>query len=707
ITATRMGGTFGSTGGDAAVRMQPMHGGVVGFVKAVAREWYDVACRAVDFEFDASIETIVAGILSELSAADDRIEVGYVGGRRVMLQPAPMSIDESADGVRLDSDSVVLVTGGARGITAEIAVELAERFKPTLVLAGRSPFPSDAEEADTAALDGPRDIKAALAQRMTASGEKPTPAVIEKAYRQLMQARDMRSTLAAIRQAGARVQYEQIDVTDATGFGALIDRLYEQLGRIDGVIHGAGVTQDKFLRDKTPESFERVIAPKVDAALVLAEKLRPEALRFLVFFSSVSARYGNRGQSDYAAANEVLNKLAHTLNAAWPARVASLNWGPWESSGGMVSAELAKQFESAGVFMINRPAGRRAFVEELLHGRKDDVEVIFGGPLRHAAGEPATAASPASSTDQPVAVDGLALLSSRTRITRQPNGGLEVHRELDTSQDLYLLDHQLNGKPVMPMAMVLELLAEVAAAGWPDHTVTGIRELRVLTGIRLDNGAGALRITAEPKTAGDDVITIDLRVELTGPRPRVCYTAAAELRRTAPPAAANAPRTELTNARPFQMSVSEAYERWLFHGPLFAGIEQIEAIGDNGINAKLSPSSPRRCLAGAPDGDWLIDPVIIDSGLQMLILWARTHLDMTPLPSRFGRYHRLAAKIESDVWCEVRIRSTDESPAIHADLVFRNADGAVVGRLEDMEVTCSKALNRLSGVPAKSTGGRE
>ena len=71
------------------------------------------------------------------------------------------------------------------------------------------------------------------------------------------------------------------------------------------------------------------MATKAGAALTLAEHLRPDGLRFLVLFSSVSGRFGNRGQADYAAASEVLGKLAHELDSRWPARVVSIDWGPW------------------------------------------------------------------------------------------------------------------------------------------------------------------------------------------------------------------------------------------------------------------------------------------------------------------------------------------------------------------------------------------
>jgi NAD(P)-dependent dehydrogenase (short-subunit alcohol dehydrogenase family) len=123
------------------------------------------------------------------------------------------------------------------------------------------------------------------------------------------------------------------------------------------------VVEDRWLRDKTPESLARVFETKANGAQILARKLRPEGLRFLVFFSSVSGRFGNAGQADYSAANEYLNKLADHLDREWPGRVVSVNWGPWES--GMVSDGLRLAYAHRGIRLIEAEAGARALLTEL------------------------------------------------------------------------------------------------------------------------------------------------------------------------------------------------------------------------------------------------------------------------------------------------------------------------------------------------------
>jgi hypothetical protein len=147
----------------------------------------------------------------------------------------------------------------------------------------------------------------------------------------------------------------------------------------------------------------------------------------------------------------------------------------------------------------------------------------------------------------------------------------------------------------------------------------------------------------------------------------------------------------------FPMSAAEAYRQWLFHGPLFQGITEIEGISTKGMAAICTTSSPRRCLMGEADGRWLIDPVVFDSGLQLIILWARAHRDMTPLPSRFRRYRRFGSFAGPSIRCHLQANAASDGHAVHANLFFIGADGSLLGVLEDLECNSSKALNRLAG----------
>jgi NAD(P)-dependent dehydrogenase (short-subunit alcohol dehydrogenase family) len=212
---------------------------------------------------------------------------------------------------------------------------------------------------------------------------------VEAAYQCLRQEREVRANLARIREAGARVHYHPLDVRDEAALAGLFDDIDRRFGGLDGVIHGAGVIEDKLVRDKTPESFDRVFGTKAVSALALSRRLRPERLKFCVFFASIASRYGNKGQADYAAANEVLSKLAIVLDRRWPCRVVSIAWGPWAEVG--MVADLEKHLTQRGLKLISPAEGPAFVMDELLHGRKGHGEVIIAGGAEQAA-RPARAA---------------------------------------------------------------------------------------------------------------------------------------------------------------------------------------------------------------------------------------------------------------------------------------------------------------------------
>jgi hypothetical protein len=155
-----------------------------------------------------------------------------------------------------------------------------------------------------------------------------------------------------------------------------------------------------------------------------------------------------------------------------------------------------------------------------------------------------------------------------------------------------------------------------------------------------------------------------------------------------------------SEVRPFPLSTADAYDRWLFHGPLFQGIAKIEGMYDNGLVALVKPSSPQSCLLPAVRGQWLVDPIVIDSGFQLAILWARIHHDMTPLPAKLEAYRRLAAPTGALLRCHLQAESHAGGSVLITRLFFSELDGRLVAVIEGMEFSCSKALNRLGGSAA-------
>jgi NAD(P)-dependent dehydrogenase (short-subunit alcohol dehydrogenase family) len=367
---TAIDGSFGLDGGRFAALDSA---GTLGVSKTFYRESPQVQVKLIDVDPNTERPALATRLINELFIDDEFNEVGLTGTRRCKIQlQVERSAPQAMPPLPVSTGDVIVVTGGGYGITAEVTKSLAQA-RPHLVIVGRSRRP-DPEPVETRSLNR-AGLREALLAQARARGTKILPMEIEREVDRTLKDRQMRDNLAAFEKLGATVEYHALDVRDPAAFGGLLEDLYRRFGKIDGVIHGAGVIQDKFIRDKSLESFDAVFGTKVESSLILAGALRPETLKFVVFFSSVAGRFGNAGQVDYSAANEFLNKLAAHLDHVWPStRVVAINWGPWDA--GMVSDQLRAQFAARNVPLISVPEGIRFLETELARQEGSAAEVV-------------------------------------------------------------------------------------------------------------------------------------------------------------------------------------------------------------------------------------------------------------------------------------------------------------------------------------------
>ncbi|HMP77421.1 MAG TPA: SDR family NAD(P)-dependent oxidoreductase [Kiritimatiellia bacterium] len=356
----------------------PWRGGLMGFLKSIADEWPKALSKVIDTD-ETAPGIIVPRLLQELATRGAGCEIYYRAQNRWVPRTFEQPLDRQVRRVELGPDDVVMIIGGARGITAEVAREIAQAHRPTLLLVGRSAWPLE-ESALTASLTAPADIKKALFTDRQQRGESVKPLDLERACQRILNDREMRATRADLERAGSKVFYYQADVQDESAVAAMLGRVYAEHGRLDGVINGAGIIEDKLIEDKTPESFDRVFDNKVESVFLLSRLLKTESLKFLVLFSSIAGWRGNRGQIDYAAANEVLNRMAMYLGEQWKKRVVAIDWGPWRTVG-MASEGVQRQFKERGVGLIAPDAGRRFLLDEICYGESATAIVVAEGPL--------------------------------------------------------------------------------------------------------------------------------------------------------------------------------------------------------------------------------------------------------------------------------------------------------------------------------------
>jgi acyl transferase domain-containing protein/NAD(P)H-dependent flavin oxidoreductase YrpB (nitropropane dioxygenase family) len=368
----------------------PLTDGLPGLFRTLRIEFPATIVRYVEVDSEASTDDIAGQVVAELSTAESTGVVRYRAEGRLTEEITPAGLGRLADGgagsvgdgraearaLRLDEESIVVLVGGARGITAQVALALGAASRCRIELIGRTPLPDLAQDSDLAAAADLPALRAVLAHR----GMR-VPAEIERAARDIVAGREVAATIAELSAAGCRARYHVADVRDTEAVHRLLKQVHHDHGRIDGLVYGAGIIEDKLFAEKTAESFARVYDTKVDGAKAVLTGLDQcgATPSFVVLFGSIAAVYGSRGQADYAAANDAIE----SIGARWAVggrRCLTVHWGPWAPSGshnGMVTPELVEDYARRGMDLIDPAEGARSLLRELAWADPTATAVVY------------------------------------------------------------------------------------------------------------------------------------------------------------------------------------------------------------------------------------------------------------------------------------------------------------------------------------------
>lgn len=364
--------------------------GLRGLFRTVAREYPDVHAALIEVDEARSPPATARLLVGELLAADRSALVQQVDGGRHALHMVETPLRASGNGgaaagdgaaaaaaLGLDGDSVVLLVGGARGIAAHLAAALAAASGCRLELVGRTAPRSEPEDPLIAAAADRPALRAGLVEL----GHRSTSDV-ERMVSRILAQREIEATLAQLRGLGSAVRYHALDARDRQAMGRVVEQIEAEHGRLDGAVYAAGVIDDRLLADKDQESFRRVFRTKVDGAAALLDAVEdlPDAPRFVVLFGSIAAVVGNRGQADYAAANDALESLGASWATRTGRRVLTVHWGPWAPNGthaGMVTPELQAEYARRGIALIDPREGPLCVLRELAWGEDSGRAVVY------------------------------------------------------------------------------------------------------------------------------------------------------------------------------------------------------------------------------------------------------------------------------------------------------------------------------------------
>ena len=330
-------------------RLHPFTGLLSGFAKSVAREMPRAVVKTVSLEDDEP-RRARERLEAELGARGEPVEVAYRENERLAFR---LVVQERAqEPAWLDASSVVLATGGARGITAVLVEEIVRRAKCTVVLLGRTEVgavpPSVAKgEAEFYREELARDPRARMGE-------------LRSRFEGLRASLEVSTTLARIQELGGRAHYVRADATDARAVSAAIASIMVEHGRLDLVLHGAGVQTSKPLARRQLGELRRTLETKLTGLANLRAACLEHVLgagpRFHVLTSAFS-HVGNPGQHDYGAANEALDRICALGGERW----SSLGWLGWEDTGMTRGSEYRMLAQELGLGFVTRDEGREVF----------------------------------------------------------------------------------------------------------------------------------------------------------------------------------------------------------------------------------------------------------------------------------------------------------------------------------------------------------
>lgn len=469
VSAAALGGQhgYGEVGATA-----PIGGAVTGFTKAYKRERPDATIKAVDFERTESQQQIAIHLLDETLRDPGPVEVGYKSGVRweIKLEEQPAS----QESIPISEHSVFVVTGAAGSIVSAITADLAAASGGTFYLLDLVPEP-DPTNKDLQRLTTAREsLKRDLFTRIQTRGERATPALVEKELGHLERARAALDAIEAVAKAGGKAHYRSLDLRDFASVSKVVEEVRKAHGRIDALIHAAGMERSHFLPDKEPKEFDLVFDVKADGFFHLLRAVGDMPLGATVVFSSIAGRFGNAGQTDYSAANDLLCKLTSSLRRTHPATQGiAIDWTAWKEIGMASRGSIPKMMELAGIDMIPPEAGVPIARREITSGFCGEVVIAerLGVLLKEAGPESGLdAANVATHFSQlgPM-VDSIGDDST--------NGDLNIESVLDPTIQPFLLDHRIDGTPVLPGVMGVETFAEAAVSILPEWRVDSIDDI--------------------------------------------------------------------------------------------------------------------------------------------------------------------------------------------------------------------------------------
>ncbi|MBR4508340.1 MAG: SDR family NAD(P)-dependent oxidoreductase [Elusimicrobiaceae bacterium] len=369
---SKVDGNFGYKTKDP---VNPILGAVYGGAACFRKDLYEIAgvlTKIIDFSEDLTPEQMAQQTISEVLTGDERGQISFEGLERKTILCLPRKISKEVKRMDLEGKTLAF-TGAARGIGSILAQKIAKQYQSRILildiieLLDKTPYYATLGEQDLAAL------KQELWQKLKADTTiKATPVLLEKEFGKIKDSITLYKTIQKLKALGSEVEYYHCDVTNGSMLKDVVMKIKKKYGKLDGLIHFAGLERSKLLTDKTIEEYYKIFSVKaISAAAFLALNLVKES-GFYAFASSIAGKFGNLGQSDYASASDYLAKLSLSLNRQGQ-RAVSIAMSAYSKVGMGVRPGVFDFLTKQGLKFVDPEVGMQIFLDEIVYGKVPEI----------------------------------------------------------------------------------------------------------------------------------------------------------------------------------------------------------------------------------------------------------------------------------------------------------------------------------------------
>ena len=368
--------------------------------------------RVIDFEKNVNKEEFAKKLIMEVSTEDEFSSSGYKNDmkRNVFLPEVHQSKLDLASKIEWNKNDIILVTGGAKGITAECAFAFANTTGVQMALVGSSKLPASTEKSE------------------------------------------INETLAKFEKQGLKAQYYSCDLASKDAVNKLINDIQSAQGDITGIIHGAGLNNPSPLSYVSVDKAKKEIAPKVQGAINLLEAFEAKPLKMFTALTSIIGVSGMIGNGWYGFSNEVLDLLVAQYGAKHPkTKTLSIAYSVWGETGMGAKMGSTDYLAKMGIMAIPTAEGIDRFLKL----------VLFDAPARQVV---VTAKLAGLDTWKPKKL--VKPYSNRyleNIVYEYPGVNVISKAHLTLEKDTYLKDHVWKGSNLFPTVFGLEAMAQVVA----------------------------------------------------------------------------------------------------------------------------------------------------------------------------------------------------------------------------------------------------